>query len=986
MANDRVVEATGFLLEVLACNKQEDGPMQTKVLEINIVRAPVVAEAIFQMNQLTYYDHLYIAKLCEKHRMYKRSLENYQDIADIKRVIVNTHVLKKEEIVDFLSKQEPQKVLICIYELMKASRQNVPIVVEVAVNFNEKIPIKEITKMFESFGCFDGMCAFLNNIIATSEDPEVHFKFIEGCVKIGNLREVEKVIRTSKFYDPAKVKDFLKSLKLTDPRPLIYLCDMHQFFEELAEYLFKNNFHQHIETYIKVNVNAAPKVINAILNLSPDETYIRSLTNKIPICNIEELVKAYESHNKLKLLTVWLEARSQEGNETPSVHTALAKIYVETNNDAKNFIMNNQHYDCKEVGAYCETRDHTLAFLAYKKAWGKCDDELIALSNKNNMFRLQARYCVERMDLELWKKVLSEENQFKKSLIEQVIQSALPDTQNAEEVAITVKAFLSAKLHSDLIDLLDKIVLHNPLFAKNAKLQTLLIFTAINADSSKVMDYINRLDVYDGPTLASVCLQQDKHLYEEAFTIYVKMGDSKSATEVLLTNIKDLKRAALFAEKVNEQDVWAKLANAQLTENLVAEAIVSYLKASDSSNYAVVIASAEREQLHENLIEYIQMARTTIREQLLDNTLLFCFAKTGKLSDIEQFITTSHTADITTVADRCYDSKLWEPAKVLYTSIGNNARLASCFVYLKNLPLALDAAKKASSPKTWMEVNYACVKAQEFKLAEIAGTHLVIFPDHLDEVVRVYERYGRPMQLIELLEKCLGMEGEHVGMYTELGVLYAKHDEKKLMSHLTTYYQKLNITKVLTACKKYLLWKEAVFLYAHYEEYDSAITTMIDHSPACWTHELFIDYIKKVKNTDLHFKAIAFYLSEDPEELDGLLTATAAQLDIPKIVGELRKLRCLPLVEKFLLGVQSQDLSVVNDALNEIFLENDDYESMRVTVLQYNNFEQLGLAKKIENHELLEFRRIASLIFRKNKKYGESIDLSIKDLMFKVMN
>jgi len=41
------------------------------------------------------------------------------------------------------------------------------------------------------------------------------------------------------------------------------------------------------------------------------------------------------------------------------------------------------------------------------------------------------------------------------------------------------------------------------------------------------------------------------------------------------------------------------------------------------------------------------------------------------------------------------------------------------------------------------------------------------------------------------------------------------------------------------------------------------------------------------------------------------------------------------------------------------------------------------LAKKIENHELLEFRRIAALIYRKNKRYGESLDLSKKDSMFK---
>ena len=39
----------------------------------------------------------------------------------------------------------------------------------------------------------------------------------------------------------------------------------------------------------------------------------------------------------------------------------------------------------------------------YKRAWGTCDDELVAVTNKNGLYRLQARYLVERQSLELWK-------------------------------------------------------------------------------------------------------------------------------------------------------------------------------------------------------------------------------------------------------------------------------------------------------------------------------------------------------------------------------------------------------------------------------------------------------------------------------------------------------------------------------------------------------------------------------------------------------
>lgn len=80
------------------------------------------------------------------------------------------------------------------------------------------------------------------------------------------------------------------------------------------------------------------------------------------------------------------------------------------NQNPGEFLVQNQFYDSREVGAFCEERDPHLAYVAYKRAWGGCDQELIDLTNKNQMYRLQARYCVERMDAGLWAIVLSENN------------------------------------------------------------------------------------------------------------------------------------------------------------------------------------------------------------------------------------------------------------------------------------------------------------------------------------------------------------------------------------------------------------------------------------------------------------------------------------------------------------------------------------------------------------------------------------------------
>ena len=99
----------------------------------------------------------------------------------------------------------------------------------------------------ETLGSNEGMLFYLASVLPHTDDPEIYFKYIEACTRIGNYKEVERVIRETNFYDPIKVKDFLKDMKLPDPRPLIYLCDQHNFIEELTKYLYKNRQNRFIE-------------------------------------------------------------------------------------------------------------------------------------------------------------------------------------------------------------------------------------------------------------------------------------------------------------------------------------------------------------------------------------------------------------------------------------------------------------------------------------------------------------------------------------------------------------------------------------------------------------------------------------------------------------------------------------------------------------------------------------------------------------------
>lgn len=82
---------------------------------------------------------------------------------------------------------------------------------------------------------------------------------------------------------------------------------------------------------------------------------------------------------RLKLLLPWLEARIHEGCEEPATHNALAKIYIDSNNNPERFLRENPYYDSRVVGKYCEKRDPHLACVAYER--GQCDQELIHVSN-----------------------------------------------------------------------------------------------------------------------------------------------------------------------------------------------------------------------------------------------------------------------------------------------------------------------------------------------------------------------------------------------------------------------------------------------------------------------------------------------------------------------------------------------------------------------------------------------------------------------------
>jgi clathrin heavy chain len=585
----------------------------------------------------THYDRAHIASLCEKAGLLQRALEHYTDIYDIKRAVVHTHLLAPDWLVNYFGSLSVQDSLECIKVMLQTNiRQNLQVCVQIATKYHEQLTTQALIDIFESYKSYEGFFYFLGSIVNFSQEADVHFKYIQAACKTGQIKEVERICRESNCFDPERVKNFLKEAKLSDQLPLIIVCDRFNFVHDLVLYLYRNNLVKYIEIYVqKVNPSRLPVVVGGLMDVDSAEDQIKQMILSVRgQFSVDELVEEVEKRNRMKLLLPWLETRIHEGSVDPAVHNALAKIYIDANNNAEKFLKDNPYYDSKAVGKYCEKRDPHLACVAYER--GKCDHELIRVCNENSLFKSEARYLVKRRDPELWAVVLNEENQYRRQLIDQVVQTALNETQDPEDISITVKAFMTADLRSELIEILEKIVLDNSVFSDNRNLQNLLILTAIKADRSRVMEYINRLENYDAPDIANIAISNE--LFEEAFAIFKKFEVNTSAIQVLIDNVKNLDRAYEFAERCNESGVWSLLANAQLRNGLVKESIDSFIKADDPASYMEVVNIAGSNGNWEDLVKYLQMARKKARETFIETELIYAYAKTNRLAELEEFI------------------------------------------------------------------------------------------------------------------------------------------------------------------------------------------------------------------------------------------------------------------------------------------------------------------------------------------------------------
>jgi len=126
---------------------------------------------------------------------------------------------------------------------------------------------------------------------------------------------------------------------------------------------------------------------------------------------------------------------------------------------------------------------------------------------------------------------------------------------------------------------------------------------------------------------------------------------------------------------------------------------------------------------------------------------------------------------------------------------------------------------------------------------------------------------------------------------------------------------------------------------------------------------------------------LTFYLQEQPTLLTDLLTVLIPRIDHSRVVRTFRQIDHIPLIRSYLIAVQHVSgvdslpiagltkLSTVQyrscqRRYNDLLIEEEDYKTLRDSIDSFDNFNNVNLAKRLERHELLEFRRLAAHLYK----------------------
>ncbi|EKX72660.1 clathrin heavy chain, putative [Theileria equi strain WA] len=984
---NKLQELTSILLDYLKPNLPQHASLQTRLLEVNLQNEPKIAETILQLDVLTHFDKPFIARLCEDAGLYDVALQYYSNASDLKRIVVKSSGTITPSVLEKALSSMAGDLAFEILRDMVDGGANIDLVVSSALSLEKKIGPLKLVEMFEDAGASYALFSFLRALPIMSqkgdanseEDAQLVYKFIECAISQNEVADLERVCRDSNCYDLSNVKDLLKRSRLSNPKSLMIVCDRLGSIAEMTEYLYQSGLDSYLEVYVNtINPGSISSVVGTLFDLGAPDNLIFSILNNLRDSNgIKAMIDVADERHQLMMLRNWLETRVSEGHREPEIHTALAKIYISSHNNAEEFLKTNKLYDRKVVGKFCEDHDPQLAFFIYAEA--QFDDQMAKLCLTNGMHRQLASYGLGRQSLAFWKTVLVSgdiaKDQDVNRLCEEVIGLAAEST-NTSEISCIIKAFMECDMNEQLISILEQLLLTQTQFSSNANLQNLLLATTIKTNPEKLEEYLVKLENYEVDSLAKMA--NDLGLYRSSFLILKKSGRHLEALNALLKLENVLGEAEAYANEVNKSNVWFTLARAYMDKKMQNEAINAYLKSENINDHALIKREVKDPQLFSR---WLKESRKLKDSREIDTDLLFHLAKMGDSEEFTSLLNGKHHADLNQVGDSLIECKLYKEAVKLYNMIPNHAKLAVCYVNMENYEGASNSALKSRNPRVLKHVFDVCLDKGQVEMANKVGLDLILYPEFLPGLVSAYESYGHVDDLITLL----GNATKSVAVSTELAIAIAKYRPERLMDHLKAVAfesDSINIAKTARECSNLWLWKEAIFLYT-IEDSDKALLSMIVHAALAWDQETFFSCAKNVSNTEVLYKALHFCIQQRPMLIPQLLTCVKTKLDTERLLKILKNANCLCLARQFLETAADRTLAIVNDSLFELYVEENEWELLDKAITRYDAYDHAKLCASLENHGLSKMRAIGAKVYQKDRNYAKACQIHRKNGNYK---
>ncbi|SIO73338.1 clathrin, heavy polypeptide [Babesia microti strain RI] len=1012
----RLQEVTTFLLDLLKDNDPIHGHLQTFLLVENLKRAPKIAEHIFNLSIFTHFDKSVIGPLAESVGMPSIALQCYNSIEKVESLLLNNPGLLKPQVLrEMISSMSIDDSILLVEFVLK----NKILPSSDVINSIERptIGISELYRLcmsIEDYGSQENLYVLLkkyiqlpgskftqNPPIEVLRESELHFKLIASATSVGDLTQVELVCKTSNSINPDKVKTFFKGKEefKRDPRAFIYMADRFSYYGELASLLVDCD-PRFMQVYLsRMNRDAAPKIVKSLLTdstITLDEDRLLELLKTLNDDQIEAVCTELSQSELVpevmyKILTSKLEGLKATSPRYINTFTLLAKISIKKGT-AEHYLSTYTNYDREEVACYCRHSHPELAFIAYKGDASK-QSHLVELAYEKELYETLSKHVLEAQDLQLWSLVLSHEDS--DSFISELTSNVLPECKNSQQVSIAIKALMDAKMNYHLITLLDRLILSKSNFSDNRNLQNLLLVTALREKSDKLETYIDVCTNCDVNQVAKLALELDE--VDHALNLYIRSGNMAEAVRVLLDK-GDLDGAAKLADQVDDRLIYGCVAQSFLPIDLTL-AVDYFSKSGDPSYYSAIVDACKEKNDYVNLIRYLTQGENDggkLRSYLSlsrDTDLAYAYAFSGDIDSLKSFIQGKNNANLNSVGDAIFPHNP-STAKILYTAAMNHHNLALCHVKLGEYKEAVDACILSTLPHIKLEVAVACLENNCIDDASRLIKELVEHPDLLGKLADKYEELGFYKQLMHKLAEYVGYTEEEAtdinanlpatatpekdNIATLLSIYLVKYTPEIVFDFIEKYKNKLYGDKLVAICEKYHMYKEAAYIYIHIlYNYDKSARIMIDHFGLAWDHKLILACAPELSPVMLQ-DVVTFYLENFPNLVMDLLQLVEDKLDQTRLVIQAKKHNLIWLIKDHLEKIQRLNISSVNNALNDLYIDNCDYQSLERSISLFDSFDQNSVLVRIKTHQMVEMKRVAATIYYINKSYKQCLQVSLE--------